>query len=73
MARVNYQREKRLRDLDRQRRQEEKRQKKLQRGQGTDAGEDPGQAVAVEVGETPDGAQGAELPEGKPEDGTPEV
>jgi len=31
MARVNYQREKRLKDLDRQRKQEEKRQRKLQK------------------------------------------
>jgi hypothetical protein len=31
MARVNYQRDKRLRDLDRQRKQEEKRAKKLQK------------------------------------------
>ena len=31
MARVNYQREKRLKDLDRQRKQEEKRTRKLQK------------------------------------------
>jgi len=31
MARVNYQRDKRLKDLDRQRKQEEKRAKKLQK------------------------------------------
>ncbi len=31
MARVNYQRDKRLKDLDRQRKQEEKRNKKLQK------------------------------------------
>ena len=31
MARVNYQRDKRLKDLDRQRKQEEKRTKKLQK------------------------------------------
>lgn len=34
MARVNYQREKRLKDLDRQRKQEEKRRRKLERSQG---------------------------------------
>ena len=31
MARVNYQRDKRLKDLDRQRKQEEKRTKRLQK------------------------------------------
>lgn len=33
MARVNYQREKRMKDLERQRKQEEKRRRKLEKGQ----------------------------------------
>lgn len=37
MARVNYQREKRLKDLERQRKQEEKRARKLQKNAGPDA------------------------------------
>ena len=39
MARVNYQRDKRLKDLDRQRKQEEKRNKKLLKDLGYDYSE----------------------------------
>ena len=52
MARVNYQREKRMKDLDRQRKQEEKRTRKLQKnaGTGTDAENTDN---AAETGDTP--------------------
>lgn len=40
MARVNYQREKRLKDLERQRKQEEKRARKLQKNTGPEAAAD---------------------------------
>jgi len=48
MARVNYQRDKRLKDLDRQRKQEEKRTKKLQKEL---AGETPVEGTALPEGD----------------------
>ena len=48
MARVNYQRDKRLKDLDRQRKQEEKRTKKLQKDL---AGETPAETNPPAEGE----------------------
>ena len=62
MARVNYQREKRLKDLDRQKKQEEKRNRRLLKG------ETPGDGGAPEVvgGEdslaAPEGADAAQEP-----------
>ncbi len=41
VARVNYQREKRLKDLDRQRKQEEKRKRKLDKARGVEGAEAP--------------------------------
>ena len=56
MARVNYQRDKRLKDIARQRKQEEKRQKKLNKDPETEgAAPETGEAAAVE-GEQPEGA-----------------
>ena len=48
MARVNYQRDKRLKDLDRQRKQEEKRTRKLQKDL---AGETPAEGTPLPEGE----------------------
>lgn len=48
MARVNYQREKRLKDLERQRKQEEKRNRKLQKAQEPVPAEDQGPGGEVE-------------------------
>ena len=61
MARVNYQREKRLKDLERQRKQEEKRNKKLQKGQAPSGGE-------VELGPDAGGPEGVS-PEGTDPEG----
>jgi len=55
MARVNYQREKRLKDLDRQRKQEEKRTRKLQKDL------DPN--LPAEPGDAPEGGDAPEAPE----------
>jgi hypothetical protein len=51
MARVNYQRDKRLKDLDRQRKQEEKRAKKLKRDLAPEEGEPQVQAEGLEDGQ----------------------
>lgn len=56
MARINYQRDKRQKDLARQKKQEEKRQRKLQKDQGPDAvdaaaeGSSPEEPAADETG-----------------------
>ncbi|MBP1626270.1 MAG: hypothetical protein H6Q00_745 [Holophagaceae bacterium] len=52
MARVNYQREKRLKDLERQRKQEEKRNRKLNKD-GTPIEEIPQETQGIEGQETP--------------------
>jgi hypothetical protein len=52
VVRVNYQREKRLKDLDRQRKQEEKRNRKLQKEQPPQPPED-GLVPASEVAPMP--------------------
>ena len=54
MARVNYQRDKRLKDLARQSKQEEKRLRKLQKDQDPDAPLDPLAEPAAEDTTTPD-------------------
>jgi hypothetical protein len=67
VARVNYQRDKRQKDLARQRKQEEKRQRKLQKD--VDSPGETAEGAAIEEGET--GAEStAPDPEGSPH--TPE-
>ncbi len=58
MARVNYQREKRLKDLDRQRKQEEKRTRKLQKDLDPNLPAETGDAQ--EPGEAPETPEGPE-------------
>ena len=58
MARVNYQREKRLKDLDRQRKQEEKRTRKLQKDLDPNLPAETGDAQ--ETGEAPETPEGPE-------------
>jgi hypothetical protein len=59
VARVNYQREKRLKDLDRQKKQEEKRNRRLLKGETPVAGGAPveGAEDALETSEGADPAQ----------------
>ncbi len=59
MPKPNYQRDKRQRDLARQRKQEEKRQKKALRGQGDPAAELTGEAPELGVPEGPAATAGA--------------
>lgn len=52
VARVNYAREKRLKDLDRQRKQEEKRRRKLEKGQAGSEAAPSEDAFDGEAGES---------------------
>lgn len=61
MARVNYAREKRLKDLDRQRKQEEKRRRKLEKGQAGTETQPSEEGFDAEAGEsTPESAPDVE-------------
>jgi len=59
VARVNYQREKRLKDLDRQRKQEEKRNRKLQKDSGAQPSEDDPASTPEGQGNAPDSEEPA--------------
>jgi len=54
MARVNYQRDKRLKDIARQRKQEEKRQKKLNKDPETEGAAPETGEAATEVEQPPE-------------------
>ncbi|HEX9082712.1 MAG TPA: hypothetical protein VF768_10555 [Holophagaceae bacterium] len=58
MPKPNYQRDKRQRDLARQRKQEEKRQKKALKGQGEPDASRPGDAPEHDPAELPASAPG---------------
>lgn len=59
MARVNYQRDKRQKDLARQQKQEEKRQRRQQRSHGEAASEPEGAAAEGQPAESPETAPDA--------------